>query len=94
LKPDDFDANNVADILINAPAIKGFAFSDCVFCKRSFGGHNATEMQVYQCGRHSISCLGCSSGEMPVWFRDALSAAVVSKAVDKQRKAEVYVRYL
>ena len=81
--PDSFDASKVWLYTGKIMDEQGSKMSHCVFCLKNFGGHNATKMQLHQSGCHSSeiqTCIGCSNGQMPIWFRDKLKTAVVKKA--------------
>ena len=85
--PEGFDANAVWSFTIKKKDPEGKQCSECVFCRKTFAGHNATKMQLYQSGLYCSevqTCLGVSNGEMPGWFKEAVKSAVVKKANDKR----------
>jgi hypothetical protein len=90
--PDQFDPNSVWSYTIKKKDPEGKPCSECVFCKKTFLGHNATKMQLHQSGLHSTevhTCLGCSNGALPVWFRESLKSAVVKQPNDKRAAEKV-----
>ena len=95
--PESFDANKVWLYTEKIMDEKGNKMSHCVFCLKRFGGQNATKMQLHQSSCHSSeiqTCTGCSNGQMPVWFRDKLKAAVVKKANEAKQRTEVIYIFL
>ena len=89
--PGDFDANAVWSYT-QKKIERGKPCSECVFCGKTFNGHNATKMQQHHSGMHFVDiqlCIGCSNGTMPVWFSDAVKSAVVKKMNEKRASEQV-----
>ena len=91
--PADFEPNDVWGFVQKVKETSsGKLLSWCVFCRKFYGGHNATKMLLHPSGMYSseiITCLGISNGSITVWMRDRIKAAVVKKANDQAAKKEV-----
>ena len=93
--PADFEPNDVWGFVQKVKTKEtssGKLLSWCVFCRKFYGGHNATKMLLHPSGMYSseiIICLGISNGSITVWMRDRIKAAVVKKANDQAAKKEV-----